>query len=220
MAAGDDRRLLQLLESAAQAFERGQTQDAEQLLRQAHAEAPQHPLVLNEIARLMLAAGNPAGAYELLEQAVEAASSHPSVWINMAAALRALNRVDEEMAALDKALAIEPRNLRALLQKASLHELQGRSRTAAATYRTALQLIPPGAEPPPAMRPVLLHAKECVDANNRALETFLEDHPPRLWLPGGRRAARMGSRESLGVRRLDRARGLERQRCAARRADL
>jgi aspartyl/asparaginyl beta-hydroxylase (cupin superfamily) len=175
MAAGDDRRVLQLLESAAQAFDRGHTQDAERLLRQAHAEAPRHPLVLNEIARLMLAAGNAAGAYELLEQAVSAAPSHPAVWINMAAALRGLKRTDEEMVALDKALAIEPRNLRALLQKASLFELQGRSRAAAATYRSALQLIPPGVEPPPAMRPVLLHAKECVDANNRALERYLED---------------------------------------------
>src|SRR5438046_8955263 len=122
MAAGDDRGVLQLIESATQAFERGQTQDAERLLRQAQAEAPRHPLVLNERARQMLAAGNPAGAHELLEQALKGAPSHTSLWINLAAALRGLNRVDEEMVALEKALAIDPRNLRALLQKASLQE--------------------------------------------------------------------------------------------------
>ncbi len=174
-AVGDDRRIAQLIDAATQAFERGQMQDAERLFRQAQAEAPQHPLVLNEHARRMLAAGNMTGARELLEQAVKSAPAVASLWINLAASLRGLNCAAEEMAALEKALAIEPRNLRALLQKASLQELQDRPRTAAATYRIALQLIPPAVEPPPAMRPVLLHARESVEANNRALETFLEE---------------------------------------------
>jgi aspartate beta-hydroxylase len=173
-AAFDDRRIAQLIDAAAQAFERGQIQDAERLFHQAEADAPQHPLVLNERARRMLVSGNPAGARELLEHAVKSAPSIASLWINLAAALRGLNRPGEELAALGKALAIEPRNLRALLQTASLQETSGQSRAAAATYRTALQQIPPGVEPPPAMRPVLLHAKEIVDANNRALESYLE----------------------------------------------
>ena len=175
MGAGDDRRVQQLMELATQAFERGQMQDAERLLAQAQAEAPRHPLVLNEKARRMLFAGNPAGAHELLELAVKDAPSHPSLWINLAAALRGLNRPEDEMKALEKALAIEPLNLRALLQRASLQELQGLPRAAAATFRNALQLIPPGAEPPPSMRQVLAHAKQTVEANNRALEAFLEE---------------------------------------------
>ena len=79
------------------------------------------------------------------------------------------------MAALAKLLAIEPLNVRALLQKASLHEIRGEPRAAAATYRTALRSIPEGFEPPPPMRPVLQHAKEAVEANDRALEVFVED---------------------------------------------
>jgi Flp pilus assembly protein TadD len=71
MAEGDDQRIRQLIESATQAFAGGRPQDAERLLRQAEAEAPGHPLVLNEIARRMLLAGNPAGAYEVLEQAIK-----------------------------------------------------------------------------------------------------------------------------------------------------
>ena len=78
------------------------------------------------------------------------------------------------MAALDKLLALEPRNLHALLQKASLQELRNNLRTAAMIYRTALQLIPPGVDIPPAMREALHQAKEAVEANNRALEGFLE----------------------------------------------
>jgi aspartyl/asparaginyl beta-hydroxylase (cupin superfamily)/Tfp pilus assembly protein PilF len=171
----DDRRIAQLVDAATQALERGQAHDAERFFRQAQAEAPQHPLVLNEQARRLLAAGNPAGAREILEHAVKAAPSVASLWINLAASLRGLGRPEDELAALEKALAIEPRNFRALLQKASVQELAGRSRAAAATYRMALQLIPPGAEPPPQMRPALEHAKQTVEANNRALEQFVEE---------------------------------------------
>ena len=56
-----------------------------------------------------------------------------------------------------------------------MQELLGKPRVAAATYRSALQMIPPGAEPPPAMRPVLDHANKAVATNSRELETFLED---------------------------------------------
>ncbi len=69
------------------------------------------------------------------------------------------------MAALERALALEPRNVRGLLQKASLLELQD-TRRGAAAYRIALQAIPLGAEPPAAMLPVLQHARQTVEANN------------------------------------------------------
>jgi aspartyl/asparaginyl beta-hydroxylase (cupin superfamily)/Flp pilus assembly protein TadD len=169
-----DLRIRQIFQSAAQAVESGRVQDAEQLLRQAEAEAPRHPLVQNEIARQMLIAGNSAGAKELLEQAVKDDPSYATLWLNLAAALRGLKHADKELAALKKVLAIEPRNLRALLQVASLQEMQGNPRMAAATYRTALQLIPRGFEPPPGLHPVLQHAREIVEANDRALEAFLE----------------------------------------------
>jgi aspartyl/asparaginyl beta-hydroxylase (cupin superfamily) len=180
VATGDDRRIRQLIESAAQAEAAGRRQDAERLVRQAEAESPRHPLVLNETARRLLLGGNPVGARALLEEAVAGDPTHPSLWLNLAAALRSLNRVAEEKAALEKVLAIEPRHVRALLQKASLQELQGEPRAAAATYRTALLTVPPGAEVPPAMRPVLLHAREVVEANNRALEAFLEQRMRHL----------------------------------------
>ena len=100
-------------------------------LRQAELEAPRHPRVLNEVARERLTAGDPSGAYEILTEAVKDEPSNPSLWLNLAAALRGLDRRDEEMAALQRVLAIEPRNLRALLQRASLLELQEKPRAAA-----------------------------------------------------------------------------------------
>jgi len=193
----DARSVVQLVELAAQALERGQMQDAERLFQQAQTVAPRHPLVLNERARRMLAAGNPAGALEALEHAVKESPSNASLWVNLAVALRALERDEAEMTALEKALALEPRNLRALLQKGSLLESRGKTRDAAAAYRIALHSIPPGVEPPATMQQVLRHAKEVVDANNRALEAFLEERLKDI------RASHAGAR----FRRFDRCLG-------------
>jgi aspartate beta-hydroxylase len=96
------------------------------------------------------------------------------LWINLATALRELKQHDEEMQALQRALALEPGNVRAMLQKASLQELQNDMRAAAVTYRTVLQSINPRAPAPPWMQEMLRHAVQVVEANNRALESFLE----------------------------------------------
>jgi aspartyl/asparaginyl beta-hydroxylase (cupin superfamily) len=170
----DDRRIRQLIETAAQASASGRAQEADRLVRQAEAESPRHPLVLNEIARRLLMSGDAAGAHGLLAQAVSQDPSHASIWLNLAAALRGLKRVDEEMAAIDKVLSLEPRNLRAMLQKASLQEIQGKPRAAAMTYRYVLQSVPSGSLPPQSLRPVFQHALQFVAANDRELEQLLE----------------------------------------------
>lgn len=170
----DDRRIRQLIETAAQASAGGRVQEADRLVRQAEAEAPRHPLVLNETARRLLLSGDAAGAYTLLRQAVDTDPSHASIWLNLAAALRGLKRAEEEMAAIDQVLALEPRNLRAMLQKASLQEIQGRRRAAAVTYRHVLQSVPSGALPPQSLRPVFQYAMQFVAASDKELEQFLE----------------------------------------------
>ena len=170
----DDRRIRHLIESAAQASASGRVQEADRLVRQAEAEAPQHPLVLNETARRLLLNGDAAGAYTLLKQAVGEDDSQPAILLNLAAALRGLKRAEEEMAAIHKVLALEPRNLRALLQKASLQELQGQRRAAAMAYRYVLQSVPSGALPPQSLRPVFQYALQFVAANDKELEQFLE----------------------------------------------
>jgi aspartyl/asparaginyl beta-hydroxylase (cupin superfamily) len=193
-----DRRIEELMDFASLAMERGQAHEAERLFQQAQAEAPRHPRVAGENARRLLAAGNAAAAVALLQQALADAPSDPALWLGLGRALRALDRADDEMAAIEKALELEPRNLLALLQKASLQEARGDARSAAATYRMALRLIPPGTEPPPAMRPVLLHARKAVEANDRALESFLDD----------RLRALRGQYDAKALRRIDRSLGV------------
>lgn len=168
-------RIPALIDSAHKALADGRTDEAARLVRQAELEAPEHPLVLGEIGQRLLRAGDLSRAHELFAQAVRSDSSNPSLWISLAAALRGLNRHDEEMQALDRALALEPANLRAMLQKASIQELQGNTRAAAFTYRMALQSIAPTTPVPAWMHEVLGHARQVVDANNRALDAFLEE---------------------------------------------
>ena len=138
---------------------------------------PQPPSVraLNQAAERLLVSGDFASARETLLRAIEADTSNVASWMNVAAACNGLHRPDDEKAALEKVLVLEPRNLRALLQMAVLYENKGESRAAAATYRTALQSVPRGAPLPPEMQAHLQHAQRAVEANSRALESFLED---------------------------------------------
>lgn len=171
----EDRHIRQLIEGAAQASAGGRVQEADGLIQRAEAEAPRHPLVLNERARRLLMRGDAVGARATLMQALTEDSSQAAIWLNLAAALRGLNMPEEEMAAVDRVLSLEPLNFRALLQKASLQELQGQRRAAAMNYRYALQRVPAGSLPPPSMRSVFEHALRFVAANDRELEKFVED---------------------------------------------
>lgn len=177
MVDGDDRNIRRLIDQATQAFATGRPLDAERMVRQAEAEAPNHPLVLNEIGKRLMQAGDPQGAAAALDRAAQGEPGSAIIWLNLAIALRALERAEDELVAVGKALEIEPSNFHALMQAASLHEVMGEQRVAAATYRMALQLIPRGL--PLHMRPALEQATACISANDRALEahlgTYLQD---------------------------------------------
>ncbi|PZQ58097.1 MAG: aspartyl beta-hydroxylase [Phenylobacterium zucineum] len=68
---------------------------------------------------------------------------------------------------------LEPGPFRDQLRQAWTRETAGDLRTAAAAYRTVLQSLPRFLSP--SARPVLDHAKAVVDANDMALEAFLEE---------------------------------------------
>ncbi len=174
MLANQDKRVRELVGAATAALESGRQLDAERLLRQAEAEAPEHPLVLNEIGKRKLLSGDATGALLVLEQAVKAEPESSSLWLNLSTAFRNLGRSDEELFALNKALALEPTNMRALLQAGALHERLSNTKAAAATYRKALSMLPPNVQLPPDTRQIFDHARAVVDANGQALSAFLE----------------------------------------------
>ncbi len=110
--------------------------------------APAHPAVLNELGLRMMQRGDAARARELFQRATQTDPGHPALWSNLASSLHALNFLPEELDALERALALEPRHLPSLLQKGTLLEATGDPRNAARVYRNALATLPPGETPP------------------------------------------------------------------------
>lgn len=173
--ATSDGHVRNLIASAKHAAAGGRANDAERLRRQAEAIAPWHPLVLNETAIRALVAGDVQGAHRILERLVKSERSNPEIWFNFGSALRRLSRLDDALTAFEKVLSLEPQNIAAVLEKGAIQEERGAMRAAAVTYRNALQMIPPGHNTPQWMDQPLRHARDVVEQNNRALETFVEE---------------------------------------------
>ncbi len=148
--------------------------EAQKLVEMALARAPEHPVVLNAAGGHMQRSGKPAEARDLYRRAIAIDAKSKVLWLNLAAACRSVGDTAAESGALDKALALEPRYVAALLHKADLMERLNKPTAAALMFEAALASIPPGESIPQHMAPAIGHAREVVAANARALEAFLE----------------------------------------------
>jgi aspartate beta-hydroxylase len=174
LSANDETLIRGLIQQAEKASAAGQRDEAQRLLARAEASAPQNPLVLNARAVDLLQTGGAAQARELLERALRIEAGNPSLWMNLATALRALGLRDEEERALQSVLAIEPRHLFALLQKAELLEFRGKTKAAATAYHHALQTIQPNARLPNVLREPIAKAFAAVQRNDAALAAHVD----------------------------------------------
>jgi aspartyl/asparaginyl beta-hydroxylase (cupin superfamily) len=148
--------------------------ESDRLLASVARQAPNHPLVLNELGVRMLDRGAHQQAQAMFERATKADPKHPALWANLASSLRSLGRRAEELDALDKALALEPRHLSALLQKGAIYEERGEKRAAARMYQNMLACLPPGGAVPPVIQEAVSHAKQLVEADQAELIRELE----------------------------------------------
>jgi aspartate beta-hydroxylase len=144
------------------------------LVDAALARAPHQPIVLNAAGGHMMRSGDARRARELYERALAVDSSSKVLWLNLATACRSLDDKKAEGTALEKALAIEPRYVLALLQKAELMERLDMPKAAATVYRAALDCVVSGTPVPQNVAAALTHAQAVVNANSGALEAFLE----------------------------------------------
>jgi len=144
------------------------------LLEMALARAPEHPVVLNSAAGHLLRTGNAARARELCERALRVDANSKVLWINLAGACRVIGDMAAEMDALDKALALDPRYVLALLQKGEALQRLGRTKSAAILYEGALASAARGGPIPPQLAPALTRARDVVLAGHRDMEAFFE----------------------------------------------
>ena len=119
--------------------------------------------------------GDPGKARDAFERIVEAGRADASACIGLAYACRSLNDKVASLAAVDKALSLEPRNLRALILKADHLAEAGDARAAAAFYLAATKSAPPADQLPFDLRKELERAQDTCDRYAAEFEAFLGD---------------------------------------------
>jgi len=179
-AAFDDGAIFRALQASKAAAAAGRMQESDQLLARVAQQAPNHPAVLNELGLRMMARGAPDQAMALFTRATQADPKHPMLWANLASSCQRLGRRAEEIDAIDKALALEPRHVSALLQKGAYFEAGGDARSAARTYQAVLACLPPGMDVPANIKEAIDHARSLVDADRGALLAALEEPLARI----------------------------------------
>ena len=124
-------------------------------------------------AERALQRGDAAGALAHLRKAAELDPKDANIRLQAALALRMAGDLEGALAELDEALGLDPYLLLAHLSKGFVLERLGLNRAAAAVYKVALQLAPPAAQIPPALRPPLDRAREVVARHTGELEAHL-----------------------------------------------
>lgn len=117
--------------------------------------------------------GDARGALAMLLEAERSAPADLHVKLHLALAQRVLGDLPAALRALDAALAIDPYFFLALLSKGVVLERMGRMKSAAQTYRNALQIAPRPENIAPALDAPIRHAREVVAAEAVALAEYL-----------------------------------------------
>jgi aspartate beta-hydroxylase len=188
----DDDFVIRALNTSRAEAAAGRIPESDQILASIAQRAPNHPAVLNELGVRMLNRQMPEQARQLFSHATQADPNHPSLWANLASSLKALGRRSDEIEALERALAIDPRHLSSLLQKGAYQEETGDPRNAARTYANAMQAFPAGSAVPPHLQEAMADARAKIQADAAALRGALEAPLSALReQQGGRRQERV-----------------------------
>lgn len=135
---------------------------------------PDHTEALLSLSTQALTRRDAAAALGMLERAAATAPKDPMVQVYTAVALRELGRPTEEMAALNRALAVDPHFYPALLHKGMLLERLGKRRHAARVFRDVLNIMPDPEQQGPRFRKAAEHARTAIEENQQSLERHLD----------------------------------------------
>ena len=121
-----------------------------------HAELSQAEAQADAAAQ----SGRLGDARRLLEAAVRETPARLDTWLKLAAMCRGTGDLAGAMAAVGRALALDPLDLSALLMRAMLLERMGKEAEAGEAYGHALAQRPAGDAPPPGLAAMLAHAEQ------------------------------------------------------------
>jgi len=119
--------------------------------------------------------GDMRAAREAFEGIVALGKADAGIFLSLAHTCRVLRDHPAANAAVERALALEPRNLRALLQKADHLAALGDSRAASEFYQFAVQTAPPANELPADLRNELARAQAICQHYAAEFERFLRN---------------------------------------------
>lgn len=137
------------------------------------ARDPREAQALAQSGQAAMRAGDPARARDLLGRAAALAPGRSDILLNLALAHLALKDFKAEITCLDQVLALEPRDLVALLLKGSAQEELGDGRAAAQSFNAALAVAPPFNELPEDLKPLVRHARDVAAKFRDAYEEVL-----------------------------------------------
>ncbi len=119
--------------------------------------------------------GDPREARESFERIIAAGQADVAACLGLAYACRSLNEHSAAHAAVDKALALEPRNLRALILKADHLAAEGDERAASSFYMAAVKSAPPPNQLPVELRHEVGRAQAMCERYAARFESYLRD---------------------------------------------
>jgi len=164
-----------LFARASAAWAEGRREAAAGLLQQVIEREPEHVAARNALALIALGGGDAAAAIGHLEQAAAAAPGSAPIWFNLGQACDLAGDLDRGLASLDRALAIDPYYVPAVLMKAALLARRGHEAEALAMFRAIIATGPRAdALPEPAQR-ALAHGLALVEAEDSRRAAALEE---------------------------------------------
>jgi len=141
--------------------------------------------------------GDARKARESFERIVAAGQADASAYLGLAYACAGLKDHPAARAAVDRALALEPRNLRALIMKADYLAALGDARAASSFYRAVVSTAPPADQLPADLRSELARAEALCGRYAAQFEAFLRERLAARGLVEGRSTGRF--RDSLDI---------------------
>jgi aspartate beta-hydroxylase len=115
----------------------------------------------------------PRDALACLSRVIAGGRANAAIWLGVAMTQRALDERAGELAALQQALALEPRNLRALIMAGDFHDRGHDGRAAVSHYDVALKIAAAAPPADPALRAEVERARRMSQGYSRAFENHL-----------------------------------------------
>lgn len=173
-ATARDNEIAALVAEAERLGRSGQRDAAAAVWERVLALDPGHPRALTFHGLRAFQRGDVAGARRFLEPALRRSPVPALTHAAWGRVLEAEDRLDDALAAFDKALTLDPSAYPVHLDKARIYGRLGRLREQALCYEHALQVAPPQALVAPEMAPVFRQAREAVQRNKAELGEFLQ----------------------------------------------